>query len=548
MTDLDRRAPRPRLGRLAAVVTVLALAIGALAGTATAAPDSRGAQKGGGDLTFALEAETTQYCLPRAQLAISGIQVVAAIYDTLTVPNSKGEMVPYLAKSVEPNADFTTWTITLRPGITFHDGTPLDAAALKLNLDSYRGAPGAPNTGDLFVIYFKFIQDVQVVDPLTVSVTLKTPVADFPAYLYSTGRLGIVAPAQLNSGTACESNLIGTGPFKLSEYRQNERTVVTKNPDYWQKGYPKADQITFIPVPEGAQRVVQLQGGQVDLMHTDNAIHIDSLKQLGNQVKLLTQKPGLREIHYDFLLTGNAPFDDPIARQAFALAVDREKIRQIRTKNGFELANSIMDRDAPGYLKDAGYPKHNLVKAKKLVEQYKAAHGGTFQVILGGTTDQDSGAEMQLIKDMLNQAGITAEIAQFDQATLINKALGGDINMLDWRNLHGGFTTHNDESSYIWFADYDTGNLVNFGHFSDPTTQGPLDAGRSLTDINAIDANYRKFNQAMAKQLYLLPLWYVNWTIGYQSNVKLTFPPLPDGGGKPLYVYGRIPLLGISTS
>ena len=57
-----------------------------------------------------------------------------------------------------------------------------------------------------------------------------------------------------------------------------------------------------------------------------------------------------------------------------------------------------------------------------------------------------------------------------------------------------------------------------------------------------------EFNQAMAKQRYLLPMWFVSWTIGYQSDVKLTFPPLPDGGGKPLFVYGRVPVLGISKS
>ena len=106
-------------------------AVAPIASSATAAPGSRPAQKGGGDLTFALEAETTNYCLPRAQLAISGIQVVAAIYDTLTVPNSKGEFVPYLAESVEPNADFTEWTIKVRDGVTFHDGQPFTSADVK---------------------------------------------------------------------------------------------------------------------------------------------------------------------------------------------------------------------------------------------------------------------------------------------------------------------------------------------------------------------------------------------------------------------------------
>ncbi|HEY8216746.1 MAG TPA: ABC transporter substrate-binding protein [Acidimicrobiia bacterium] len=529
-------------------VAVAALLVAAVLPATAGARAHHAQQPGSGNLTFGLEAETTDYCLPRAQLAISGIQVVGAIYDTLTVPNSKGEIVPYLAKSVEPDSTFTTWTITLRPGITFHDGTALDADAVKLNLDSYRGAPGAPNSGDLFLFYFNFIEDVQVVDPMTVKVVLKTPITDFPTYLFAEGRLGIVAPAQLNAGEDCSTKLIGTGPFELSEYKQNERTVVTRNPSYWQKGYPKAGRITFVPVPENSARVIRLQGGQVDIMHTDNGVATDTLRGLGKQVKRLTQKPGFREIHYYFLLSGNAPFDDPSARKAFALAIDRAKIAQIRTKGVFQVASSLMDRGAPGYLANAGYPKHDVKKARQLADEYKAAHGGTFRVILGGTQDQESSNEMQLVKEELAAAGIDAEIALFDQATQINKALSGDISVLDWRNLHGCCAESSDESTYIWFANYDTGNLVNFGHFSDPATQAPLDEGRGLTDKSAITKNYQAFNRAMAKQGYLLPMWYVDWTIGYAPNVKLTFPPLPDGNGTPLFVYGRIPVLGLSTT
>ena len=143
---------------------------------------------------------------------------------------------------------------------------------------------------------------------------------------------------------------------------------------------------------------------------------------------------------------------------------------------------------------------------------------------------------------------VTTTTALFDQATQINKALSGDIQLLEWRNLHGTTTTHTDQGTYPWFADYDTGNIINFGQFSDPTTQPLLDTGRALTDPAQIDENYRDFNKAMADKVYLVPLWYVSWTIAYQPDVKLTLPPLPDGNGKPLFVYGRIPLLGLSAS
>ena len=85
---------------------------------------------------------------------------------------------------------------------------------------------------------------------MTLSVTLSTPVSDFPDYLYSTGRMGIMAPAQLNApGQGCSTDMIGTGPFKLQSYQQNQKTVVVRNPNYWQPGLPKANSITFIPVP-----------------------------------------------------------------------------------------------------------------------------------------------------------------------------------------------------------------------------------------------------------------------------------------------------------
>jgi len=417
---------------------------------------------------------------------------------------------------------------------------------VKLNLDSDRGAPGAPNSGPLLSIVLKFISDVTVVDPLTVKVTMNTPVPDFPEYLYSTGRLGIAAPEQLNAGEDCSTKMIGTGPFTLTDYKQNEKTVVTKNPNYWQKGYPKANSITFIPVVEGAQRVNQLQGGQLDIMHTSGALQLDTLKGLTGQVKVLEQKPGLREIRYYVLLSNNAPFDNQDARTAFATALPRDKINEIRNKGIFDVANGLMDTKAPGYLKNAGYPKFDLKKAKSLVTAYKASSGGSFDIILGTTTDPENSQEAQLMKEELGKAGINADIATFDQATLINKALAGDIDILLWRNLHGGFSNHNDGDTFPWFQNSDQGNIINFSKFSDPDTQALLDKGRGLTDPAEIKKNYQDFNKVMAKKVYDLPAWYVNWAIGYQNDVKLTLPPLPDGEGKPLFVYGRIPVLGLS--
>ena len=531
-------------------IATLGLVSVALAGVSGASTEGRRSQqKGGGDLSFGLEAESTNYCLSRAQLAIAGIQVAAAIYDTLTVPNTKGEAVPYLAKSLEPNTDLTEWTIGLREGITFHNGEVLDADAVKLNLDAYRGAEGAPNSGPLFSVVLDFIADIAVVDPLTLKVTTNVPVANLGGYLYSTGRFGMMAPEQLNAGEDCATKMIGTGPFVLDEYLQNEKTVVTKNPDYWQKGFPKADSITFVPVVDGAVRVNQLQGGQLDVIHTSSAQQIDTVNSLGSSTaNVLRQKPGVREIRYYVLLTKDAPFDDPVAREAFATAVDKDKINQIRNKGLFDVANGNMDIDAPGYLKNAGYPKFSQKKATALADQYKESSGGEFNVVLGTTSDPENSAEAQLLKEELSKSGINAEIAQFDQATLINEALAGSIDVLLWRNLHGGYTNTSDTDNYPWWSNADTGNFINFSQFSDPTTQAALEAGRGESDPAQVKSIYTDFNRAMAAGNYIVPMWFVDWTIASVPEAKVTLPKLPDGAGKPLFVYGRIPVHGLSKS
>jgi peptide/nickel transport system substrate-binding protein len=204
-----------------------------------------------------------------------------------------------------------------------------------------------------------------------------------------------------------------------------------------------------------------------------------------------------------------------------------------------------MDTKVPGYLKDAGIPKHNEKKAKQLVDKVKAAHGGQFGIELLTTTDPENLNEAQLLKEQLDAAGISTTISPTDQATLINRAITGDYGMFLWRNLHGGNPTDPDVDLFPWFGKE---SLVNFGHIADNQLESLLDQGRNATDPAEIKRIYQDVNKTISKNVYILPMWYVDWTIATQKNVKVTFPKLPDGGGKPLFVYGRIPTLGISTS
>ncbi|MEZ5239413.1 MAG: ABC transporter substrate-binding protein [Microthrixaceae bacterium] len=288
-TDNHADGPTPvkrRRGRVLAwaVVALALVAAGCGGGDGSGSDGASGNGDGsdagppefGGELVYGLEAESSGgWCLPESQLAVSGIMVARAIYDTLTVPNGDAEYVPFLAESVESNDAFTEWTITLRDGVTFHDDTPLTAEVVKNNIDAWRGEYPARNPLLLRFAYSP-VESVEVVDDLTLTVTTSIPWPSFPTNHYNQGRVGIMAQAQLDDPDNCDENLIGTGPFEKVEWVQNDHFTATRNADYWltdSEGnqLPYLDTVEFRPFPEGGSRVNSLLSGEIQAMHTSSA-------------------------------------------------------------------------------------------------------------------------------------------------------------------------------------------------------------------------------------------------------------------------------------
>ena len=534
---------RIRSAALAATVTIIA---GGFAGLTVNGAGAASGPKRGGSVTYAIEAETPGgYCLPgNAQLAAGGIEVATAIYDTLVTINSKSQYVPYLAQSVTPNATFDTWTIQLRPNIKFQDGEPLDAAAVKLNLDTYRGV-NPKVSGPLSPFVWKPVDSVTVTGPLTVVVKTKAPWPAFPALLFGTGRTGIVAPAQLASQQDCPTKMIGTGPFELVSWRQNESLIVKRNPNYWRPGLPYLDQITFVPVTESNSELNGLEAGQFDIIQTSAAKSILALRdraRSGSANELDTDRGA--EVGYGLLNLKRAPFNDIVARQAVAYAGDPNQLNQIRNKGLETLASGPFGPGTPEFvpLKSSLLPKHNLQKAKALVAQWSAAHGGqklSYEYLTG--TDPELLALAELVKQQDALAGIDVTIQQVDQATQINRALSGDYQLQAFRNHPQG----DPDTQFVWWH---SGSPVNFSGINDPVIDMDLDQGRVETDPAKRIALYKQLNKQFATQLYEFWTWYQRWGVGAQKNISgLNGPPLPDAGGKPFALYaGIIPTVGLS--
>ena len=184
---MNARKPTRRTTSLLAVVAALAMLASACGGGGDDSGDGDsgsgdGTPVAGGSVVYGLENETSGgWCLPESQLAISGIQVAKTIYDTLTAPNEDDEYVPFLAESVEPNEDYTQWTITLRDGVTFHDGIATDRRGGQEQPRRLPGRVPGPAARCCSLFVFEDIASVDVVDDLTLTVTTSIPWPALPA-------------------------------------------------------------------------------------------------------------------------------------------------------------------------------------------------------------------------------------------------------------------------------------------------------------------------------------------------------------------------------
>ncbi|HMS87656.1 MAG TPA: ABC transporter substrate-binding protein [Acidimicrobiales bacterium] len=484
----------------------------------------------GGQLVYGLEAESSDYCLPSAQLAISGMQVVRAIYDPLVLPDSEGRYQPYLAKSIEPSADYKTWTITLKPGVVFHDGSPLTATVVKNNLDAYRGRyPNRSST--LFAFALDNIESVTTVDEMTVRVTTVVPWVAFPASLYSSGRLGILSQSQLDAPvSACETEPVGTGPFRFVSWDRGESLKVVRNEQYWQKApdgkpYPYLNAIDFQPVASSDERLAALVKGDLNMIHTsavsDLAENIPNLEDDGVVNALVSDD--FTETAYLMLNVSGPPFDRREARIAFAQAMDRERVNDEANKGFATLADGPFAPGVMGFVEEPGRPAYDPEAARKAVEALKA-EGVDMSIRILSTIDPSVIRSTLLAVEMLREVGFEVELETELQEDLIDRVLAGDFQSAAFRNQPGD----DPDMNYVWW--YGAGNPVNFARFDDPVINEALDKGRSEPDPEKRRSYYETIHKRMATEVYYSYQWYVPWAVVEARNVHgILGPQLPSG-------------------
>src|SRR5205809_1066629 len=300
-----------------ALLTAGTIAVATLAGAQT--------------LRFGL-AEDPDILDPTLARTFVGRIVFAALCDKLLDVDEKLNIVPQLAQSWQWSADNKALTMKLRPNVTFHDGEKLDAAAVKFNLERHKNLPGSNRRGELAPL-----ASVDVVDPLTVKLNLSAPFSPLLAQLPDRAGMMVSPKAAQAEGDKFGTHPVCSGPFKFVERVAQDRIVLERYPNYWNKDAVHFDKVIYTPIPDATVRLANLRSGQLDYIER---VAASDMEKILAEKKLKTAS--ITEIGYQGITINVGKSDkakasplgrDARVREAFELSLDRQGLVQVVMDN-----------------------------------------------------------------------------------------------------------------------------------------------------------------------------------------------------------------------
>jgi peptide/nickel transport system substrate-binding protein len=541
----------------------------------------------GGVLRYGIEADSANGWAPYVtSCAISCRMIFRAISDPLFGIDTNAEAQGYLVETAEMNDAGTEHTWTLREGIKFHDGTPLDGEAVAYNIAT---CWQSDLTRAAYFMISKLAFEGQ-----TVTVTTSIPAPDL-AFLFREEVCGMMFskqwletlesnplrtpekaaktpfPAITAPASGDQAKPVGLGAFKFVSYTPgNGNSFVTeRNDDYWRgdgpgatgEGLPHLDGIEFTVAVDGASRASGLESGQFDIIHTANGEEIAELQGNDDLVTLTANDYGEtsyvllnvaegtnEQFSKTFGLAAPAPMDpegknatNPLVNEncriALAHAVDRDRLADERNAGLAVAANGPFSPGQFGHMEDSGYPEFDVDAANTAMDKCLAEIGKPVVEFAFNTTNDPFNVESnQLIESMWKEAfgdKVKVTITPIEQGQYIGLALVGAFNAQGWRN-HGGFRPI--EQSYWWLSSSASpmGTLaLNFGRFQDPEIDAAMLDGITNTDEAARRKAAETVNQSFAKHVWNFWSWWTLWGVVANTNVHtITQHQLPGDGGE----------------
>lgn len=486
----------------------------------------------GGTLVFALESETTGGWNPiTTSAATSGHIVLRQLYDPLVIEGVDGEAIPFLLESFSSNDDYTEWTFTLRPRITFHDGLPVNSAALVRHLEELGNA-----TLSRLAIEEADIQSFEAIDDLTVKVTLGKTFVDFPLGFTSAGGF-LASPAMHDLGTDSARNPVGTGPFMLDEWVEHEVTRLVRNPNYWRtdaegRQLPYLDAIEFRPFEDDEARYNTLRAGDVDASVDNGGRRV---QEYNEGFKTYWQGGQYTATTSVLMNTARPPFDNQEIRQALAQCTDRQTLNTVLW-DGQPPATGPFSPGTPGYLEDSGFPDYDPDAGRAVFERLGAP---SFEITTTITTLDLLQAE--LLVQMWGECGLDVSINQMLQTEAVTTAVFGNFSVFVAVN-HSGYSLAMER--FWWHSGYSPPPpvpAINFGRVTDPRIDAALDEVITTADEDRQRELAEEINRAFADGVYNIWLYHSRWLIAAQDHVNgIDNLTIPGGGEHPKVFLGRV--------
>lgn len=375
----------------------------------------------GGTLSVAVEDDSKGFDPVKAGYLNSPARSIAmAIEERLFGMDEKGKLIPELALSAGSSRDGKTWTIKLRQGVSFHDGTPFNADAVV----QHWGMLLDPKNRYRGITMIRAIETVRKVNDYTVSFSLKHAWVPFKDVLASTNGFAayIPSPKAVKEGTQDRAP-VGTGPYKFKEWVAGDRLVVVKNPDYWQKGKPYLESVVFRTVPDMQTRFSGLRSGELDVILTDRGASI--LQAKGDRA-LRVYSSNATGAETFLFNTSRPPLNDVRVRRALSYAWNQDFYIKASYQDLIPMAQAPFgDMIACG---DLGYREYHPEKGRKLIAEYGKPVNLELQV-----TNTPRGREFgEIVQRMLKEIGVTVTVKPLTLGQRNKLVFAGDYQMTGW--------------------------------------------------------------------------------------------------------------------
>lgn len=491
----------------------LGLAVLILFATLIFCPGQSPAQVSGGTVIYAAGADPDNLDPANAESNPSEA-VNRMMYENLARFDEKLKIVPGLATRWEQSKDGLSWTFFLRKGITFHDGTPFNADAVKVFVERMVG-PEKPSRAGLYV---PFVKSVEVVDGSTVKIHLKAPFAFFLNNLAHSAS-GIISPAALKTyGKDISRRAVGTGPFKFVEWVHGDHLTMVRNDAYW-GGRPYLDKIIVKTVKEDSARVMMLQSGDAHLIVR---IPSEDIPRLEKDARIKLDSTETLRVLYVAINCSKKPFTDIRVRQALHYAVDKEAIVKNLYQGRALVSQGMVAPLTTGYFPVRGYP-YDPERAKKLLAEAGFPNG--FKAKLWSPQGRyPKDFEMaQAIQQQLKKVNIDCTLDTMEWAAYLAATRKppeqneSEIFLLGW-------APSSAEARWILYPLFATDQWVPGGNnrvfFSNKEFDEMVDKFTRATTKADMERYLKAAQELLSRESPTIPILVTKETIGYTQKLK----------------------------